>query len=222
MSGAAVKAARKRLGLTQQQAAARWKVSQPYLSLVENDKRRVPDHVAKQLARELPDLSTGLPLEVDVATQALPQVLGDLEYPGFAYLAATRKSRRNPATVLLAALRQEVPARVTVALPWLVRRFPEMNWDWLLDEVKRANLQNRLGYVVSLAREVAAERGELGVAERLRVVEERLEEARLAKEDTLGRSLTDSERQFLRKNRPTRATHWNVLTNLQTRDLRDA
>lgn len=221
MSGAAVKAARKRLGLTQEQAAARWKVSQPYLSLVENDKRRVPDHVAKQLARELPDLSTGLPLEVSVAAQALPQVLGELEYPGFAYLA-TGKSRRNPATVLLAALKQEVPARVTVALPWLVRRFPEMNWDWLLDEVKRANLQNRLGYVVSLARDVAAERGESGVAEKLRVVEERLEEARLAKEDTLGRSLTDSEGQFLRQNRPTRAAHWNVLTNLQTRDLRYA
>jgi transcriptional regulator with XRE-family HTH domain len=216
-----VKAARKRLGLTQEQAAARWKISQPYLSLVENEKRRVPDHVAKRLARESPDLSTGLPFEVNVSAQALPQVLGELEYPGFAYLA-TGKSRRNPVTVLLAALKQDVPARVTVALPWLVRRFPEMNWDWLLDEVKRANLQNRLGYVVSLAREVAADRGESEVAEKLRVVEERLEDARLVKEDTLGRSLTDSERQFLRKNRPPRATHWNILTNLQTRDLSEA
>jgi transcriptional regulator with XRE-family HTH domain len=221
MSGQQLKAVREALGMTQQQAAHRWRVSQPYLSLLENNRRPVPARVARLLARDEPGVATALPLDVPLEAD-LPQLLGSLGYPGFAYLADPR-SVTNPAAVLVAALRQaNVPARVTEALPWLLNRFVDLEWDWLVDEVKRWNVQNRLGYLVSLAMDVARRRHDSAAVSRLERVEQRLEDARLAKEDTLGRALTDSERRYLRDHRPPVAAHWNLLTSLRADDLRYA
>lgn len=105
--------------------------------------------------------------------------------------------------------------RTPEALPWLLLTFPDLDWDWLLPQVKQRDLQNRLGYVVSLARNVAHLQG-LDVA---RVLEERetlLERSRLVREDVFGRSsLTDAERRWLRSNRPPDAAHWNILSDLR-------
>lgn len=219
MSGEQVKRAREHLGLTQQQAARRWKLSQPYLSLVEHNGRRVPARLAILLARDEPQMATGLPLDV-LTSDDLPRLLGSLGYPGFAYLADPHVLA-NPAAVLLAGLQQKhVPARVTEALPWLLVTFVDLDWDWLLDQAKRSNVQNRLGYLVTLAHEVAQKRGESAVVTRLLDAEHQLEEARLAKEDTLGRALTDAERRHLRERRPQAAAHWNLLTGLRAKDLR--
>jgi hypothetical protein len=49
---------------------------------------------------------------------------------------------------------------------------------------------------------------------------QRLEQARLANEDTLGRDLTDVERRHARQHRPVGAAHWNLLTSLRSEDLR--
>jgi hypothetical protein len=152
----------------------------------------------------------------------LPQLLGSLGYPGFAYLAEAR-AVMNPAAVVLAALRTPgVPARVTEALPWVLVTFAHLDWDWLVDQAKLANLQNRLGYLVTLARTAAERRGDAGAAQALTDAAHRLEEARLAKEDTLGRELTEAERRHLREHRPPAAAHWNLLTNLRAEDLRYA
>lgn len=219
MSGDQVKATRNRLGLTQQQAARRWNMSQPYLCLVEHSKRRVPSGLAHVLARDEPQMATGLPLEVPTSDD-LPRLLGSLGYPGFAYLADSN-TVANPAGVLLAGLRQKhVPARVTEALPWLLVTFSDLDCDWLLDEAKRANVQNRLGYLVGLAKEVAQKRGDSAVFARLLEAESKLDEARLAKEDSLGRVLTETERRYLRDHRPKAAAHWNLLTSLRREDLR--
>jgi hypothetical protein len=113
-----------------------------------------------------------------------------------------------------------VPARVTEALPWLLVTFVDLDWNWLLDQAKLANAQNRLGYLVGLARQLAEQRGESTTVARLAAVEEELEEARLAKEDTLGRQLTTVERRHLREHRPPAAVHWNLLTSLRIEDLR--
>jgi len=198
-------------------------VSQPYLSLVEHGRRRVPARLVRLLAREEPHLATGRPLEVPTAKSGdLPRLLGSLGYPGFAYLADP-DGVVNPAAVLLAALRQtHVPARVTEALPWLLVTFVDLNWDWLLDQAKLSNLQNRLGYLVSLARTVAQKRGDSTAFTRLLEAERRLEDARLVKENTLNRALTDAERRHLRVHRPASAAHWNLLTSLQAKDLRYA
>lgn len=221
MSGQQVKAAREALGMTQQQAALRWRMSQPYLSLIEHNRRRVPARLARLLARAQPALATALPPEVHMDAD-LPRLLGSLGYPGFAYLADPDRVN-NPAAVLVAALRHaNVPARVTEALPWLLTRFADLDWDWLVNEAKRWNVQNRLGYVVSLAIDVTRRRGDSAAASRLERVEQQLEDARLAKEDTLGRTLTDSERRYLREHRPRVAAHWNLLTSLRAEDLRYA
>lgn len=221
MSGQQMKAAREALGLTQQQAARRWRVSQPYLSLVENNRRRVPVRVARLLARHEPSVATALPLDVPMGAD-LPQLLGSLGYPGFAYLADPH-AVTNPAGVLLAALRHATaPARVTEALPWLLTRFADLDWDWLVNEAKRWNAQNRLGYLVSLAMDLARRRDDSAVVSRLERVEQQLEDARLAKEDSLGRTLTESERRYLREHRPATAAHWNLLTSLRADDLRYA
>jgi len=221
MFGEQLKAMRETLGMTQQQAARRWRVSQPYLSLVENNRRRVPARLARLLARVEPSVATALPLDVPMDAD-LPRLLGTLGYAGFAYLADPHEVT-NPAGVLVAALRHSnVPARVTEALPWLLTRFADLDWDWLVNEAKRWNVQNRLGYLVSLAMDVARRRVDLAALSRLERVEQQLEDARLAKEDTLGRTLTESERRYLREHRPPVAVHWNLLTSLRADDLRYA
>jgi len=221
MPGQQLKAAREALGMTQQQAAHRWRVSQPYLSLVENNRRRVPTRLVRLLACHEPGVATALPLDVPMDAD-LPRLLGSLGYPGFAYLADPH-CVTNPAAVLLAALRDaHVPARVTEALPWLLTRFADLDWDWLVNEAKRWNVQNRLGYLVSLAMDVARRRGDSAAVSRLKRVEQQLEDARLAKEDTLGRTLTEPERRYLREHRPPVPAHWNLLTSLRADDLRYA
>ncbi len=220
MSGDHVRTVRQRLGLTQQRAAARWRVSQGYLSLMEHGKRPVPVRLARLLARGEPALALALPLDETRTVDDLPKVLGALGYPGFAYLADS-SAVVNPAMAVLAALRaNKVPARVTEALPWLLVTFADLDWDWLLSRAKLANLQNRLGYLVGLASEVAERQGSALAVTRLKDRREALEEARLAKEDTLGRALTDVERRHLRLHRSAAASHWNLLTDLRSEDLR--
>lgn len=223
MSAAQVKTAREHLGWTQKQAARHWKMSQPYLSLVEHGKRPAPARLARLLARDQPQMATGLPVQLPEAESAdFPRLLGSLGYPGFAYLSDPN-ALANPAAVLLAGLQQKhVPARVTEALPWLLVTFADMDWDWLVDHAKLANVQNRLGFLVTLARELVEKRGDPGTMNRLLAVERKLEDARLAKEDTLGRTMTEAERRYVRDERPLAAAHWNLLTRLRAEDLRYA
>lgn len=196
-------------------------MSQPYLSLLENNKRRVPARLARLLVPHEPNAATVLPFDVPMDAD-LPRLLGSLGYSGFAYLGDPHEAR-NPASFLLAALRHpNVPARVTEALPWLLARFVDLDWDWLVNEAKRWNVQNRLGYLVSLAMDLGRQRNDSTAVSRLERVEEQLEDARLAKEDSLGRTLTESERRYLREHRPAPAAHWNLLTNLRADDLRYA
>jgi DNA-binding transcriptional regulator YiaG len=221
MSGLQVQQTRKRQGLTQQEAAHLWGVSQGYVSLMERGQRRVPERLARRLLRSDPNLVTALPLRVtSQAAQDLPKLVGSLGYPGFEYLAE-RRLASNPAAVVLAALKGPlVPARVTEALPWILRRFVDLDWSWLVNEAKLANVQNRLGFLVSLAEELATAKNDLTAARTLGAVRLRLEDARLVKEDTLGRTLTEPERQHFRQHRPEEAAHWNLLTGLRASDLR--
>jgi hypothetical protein len=153
-------------------------------------------------------------------TDDLPRLLGTLGYPGFAYLANSN-AVANPAAVLMACLRPEQgSARVTEALPWLLVTFADgLDWKWVVDQAKLANLQNRLGFLVDLAQELARRGGDSSAAKRLSEVARQLEEARLAKEDTLGSVLTEAERRFLRHGRPELAAHWNLLTRLGVDNL---
>jgi len=89
-------------------------------------------------------------------------------------------------------------------------------------QAKLNNLQNRLGFVASLAKQVS-KRPTSTSEGRERALEELgnlLEESRLVREDTFVKRVnTDVEREWLRKNRSEEAKHWNLLTNWRPEHL---
>lgn len=222
-----LKAARRRSGLTQVVAASRLGLSQSYLSLLETGQRAVTRRVATAAARvyALPPTSLPVPAEprpTRGGAEALVRRLAGLGYPGYAHVRS--RARANPASVVLDAVSEdEVDARVTRALPWVLARYPRVDWDWLVRQAKVRNAQNRLGFVVSLARELAESRNDREAVDSLATAERELEDARLLAEKTLGReSMPQSERTWLRANRSAMARHWNVLSTLTADQVRDA
>jgi transcriptional regulator with XRE-family HTH domain len=225
MSGTQVRDARRSRGWKQADLAGRLGVSQPYVSLLESNRRAVPPRLATKLVSvlglpptELPVSPKSAPLPSELAARAL----GALGYSGFAHLAS--KHALNPAELLARTLRHKnVEARVVEALPWLLVRYPTINWNWLVPYSKQHDLQNRLGFVVTLARELAERRGDAVAVDALKKWEGLLEDSRLQKEDSLaGDSLTDAERRWLRANRSAEAAHWNLLSNVGAETLASA
>jgi hypothetical protein len=161
--------------------------------------------------------ATGSPADAD----RLAIDLANLGYPGFAHLVSRRRATRNPAAVLFDALqRDDLEARLVEALPWLLVSFADLDWDWLVPRVKVLDLQNRLGFIVTLARQVA-ENSKSAAVEQLRRREASLDRSRLVREDAFGgSSITEAEKRWLRVNRSEPAAHWNVLSNLTARHLR--
>jgi hypothetical protein len=196
-------------------------VSQAYVSLLEHGSRLVSRRLLARVQREYALQPTAWPF-VDGANcdpVQLAAALGGLGYPGFAYLRPRR--RLNPAQALLLALKQDrLDSRTAAALPWVALEYSDLDWDWLVERVKVADCQNRLGFVVALARQVAVRRQDTNLASRLTQVEQRLEPSRLAREDSLGQAdMTDAERRWLRRHRPDDARRWNLLTDLRLEHL---
>ena len=222
MTGKDLKSAREKRGWTQLAAARDLQISQTYLSLLENGKRRVSAKLARKLLRNYGVSPTVLPLETPKSTNlgvdAWAQSLAVLGYPGYSYLKG--RPNRNPAEVLLDALGQSnLDSRVAKGLPWLALSYPDMNWKWLVNNAKLHDLQNRLGFVVTLARQVA-ERDAADRAPLLAKCESQLSRSRLVKEDTFcHESLTETEKHWLRQTRSAEAEHWNLLTDLTAQQL---
>ena len=212
---------RRKAGLKQVEAAARLGVSQPYLSQLERGSRPVTSKLARAATALYRLPATALPMPETVKAGApvnpekLARQLAGLGYPGFAHLRPSSKA--NPAAVVLEALLQpDLEVRLSEALPWVLLTYPELDWQWLVDHSKRHDVQNRLGFVVAVARVVAARHADFSPADaRLAAAEQQLERARLAREDTLGReSMPSAERRWLVDNRSPVARHWNMLTSL--------
>jgi transcriptional regulator with XRE-family HTH domain len=223
MDGSWLRHQRELKGWTQQQAAARLGVSQTYVSLLENGRRSLSPRLARKLQRKFavpPTVLPVVPTTVSEDAQSLVEGLAALGYPGFLHFKPGRPS--NPAALLLSALKmRDLEARLTEALPWVAWRYPDLDWEWLVREAKLHDLQNRLGFVVVLARQVAEQKAEGAIRQALAAVEQRLEPSRLAREDTLCReSMTQAERRWLRERRSAEAQHWNLLTGLVTEHLR--
>lgn len=228
MEGQDLKAARKRRGWSQKEAARRLDASQPYLSLLEAGKRVLTPWLARRAARVFGLPPTALPLSTTNFTEGAPsdQVLAEhlanLGYPGFAYLRS-RRLKKNPTDVLLAALaKEDLEPRLTEALPWLLLRYEDLDSEYLVKGARLQNVQNRLGFVVNLARRVAeATAGYGNCVPRLWQLEQELERSRLAVEDTLCRaSLPEAKRRWLEANRPPEAAHWHLLTDWRPETLR--
>lgn len=223
MSGHRVRTTRQQLGLTQQSAAEAWGVSQTYLSLMESGRRPVPEHLVRRLARVAPEAATGLrPSASAVRPDRLDRALGRLGFPGFAHLASGERVNHPASVVLRAVTEANVPARVLEALPWLLVQFADMNWQWLVDQAKLANRQNRLGYLVHLARQLAERSEATSTVKALTAVETQLRDARLLRTDTFREDMTNAEREYLQQHRPEAAGFWNVLTRLTVEQLRYA
>ena len=211
-----LKQARLQRGHTQQEAAARLGVTQAYFSMLENGSRKPSRELARRLMREYGVPPTVLPVS-DAPSNAAPDFLArelaSLGYPGFAHLRrGTRKV--NPAAFLLKALAQRhLEARVAEALPWLVLRYPDMDFSWLVPQARVRNLQNRLGFAVTLAR-LASGNAALQAPEQL------LAESKLAKEDSFCRELNEPERRWLREHSSEQARQWNLLSDLRPDQLR--
>src|SRR5439155_23501444 len=132
-----------------------------------------------------------------------------------AHLRPRNWTPKNPSEVLLSALaHDDLEARLVEALPWLVLRYCPLDRTWLVRQAKLHDLQNRLGFAVTLARGLAERTGDRPKTVALRDLEIELDRSRLAREDTLGRaSLSGAEQRWLRENRSGDARHWNVLTD---------
>ena len=158
-----LRTARQSRGWTQVRAAARLGLSQPYLAMLEAGQRPLTPAVARRAMRVY-----GLPPTVlhpagvapRVTAETLARDLAALGYPGFGHLGRRAGAAKHPGAVLLTALAQtELEARAVEALPWLLLRYWDLDQEWLLREAKTRDLQNRLGFVVSLARELAEREG---------------------------------------------------------------
>src|SRR5712691_5008077 len=219
-----LKTARLAKGLSQVEAAGRLKVSQSYLAMLEGGVRRLTPELARRAMRVYDLAPTALPpSELNVASDqtASETLAGDLAalgYPGFAYLRPRNWKPKNPGEVLLAALAQDdLEPRLVEALPWLVLRYWTLDWPWVVREAKVRDLQNRLGFVVSLGRSLADRAEDEEKARVLADLEAQLDRSRLAREDTLCRaSLPDPERRWLVEHRSEAAKHWNLLTDWTT------
>src|SRR6185437_398895 len=223
MTGERLRAGRLEARLTQVQAARRLGVSQPYLSQLEKAERPVTAELARAAAALYRLPATALPMPESTSEGADPQrlarQLAGLGYPGFAHL---RSLKANPAAVVLGSLVQrDLGARLAEALPWVLLTYPDMDWSWLVRQAKLHDVQNRLGFVVALAKGVASAQPQFrGALEPLSSVEAQLERARLVREDTLCReSMPAAERRWLEERRSPVARHWNLLTGLTADQL---
>jgi transcriptional regulator with XRE-family HTH domain len=225
VSGNELKTLRRQKRWTQIEAAKRLGVSQPYLALLESGKRRLGEAVTRRAVRLYGASPVALPTKSspvrEVEDEKLARELAALGYPGFAYMKGGWK--RNPMEVVLSALaKPNLEARQVEALPWVLLNYPEMPASELVGHARSQNLSNKLGFVTSLARQVA-EKFDSGSSTRvlsLRQLEKQLSESRLLAEGTLCQdSLSDREKNWLRETRPEDARYWNLLTRWKAEHL---
>lgn len=200
-------------------------VSQTYLSLMEKGLRPLGQRFTRKAARVFPVSPVDVPFTSDLWTvpaatnENLAADLAALKYPGFVHLKAG--CVRNPAEVLISALAAaDLEARLVEALPWVVLKYSNIDWKTLTTAAKVRDLQNRLGFMVSVARQYAEEKADFKKARFLRKKEDELEPSRLLKEDTLcDARMTNAEERWLRERQSDIARRWRLLTDLSTKYL---
>jgi transcriptional regulator with XRE-family HTH domain len=223
VTGEALRAAREEANLAQVEAAEKLGLTQAYLSMLERGRRPVTEELQVKAVGVFHLPPTALPLNADspytLDESGLRAELGALGYPGFRSLRGNPKY--NPAGLLLFAIDQEtLDRRVAEALPWLVVKYADLDWGWVLRNAKLNDRQNRLGFVVDVAEDVAKKRGDVERKREIKEIKGVIERSRLAREDTLGdESMMEAERGMLRRSRSAKARHWNLLTDMEAKRL---
>lgn len=226
MTGQELLQARQSRNWEQSAAAVRLSVSQSYLSLLETGKRRITQPIARRAVRVFNLSPAVLPIQKSLATvssvteNVLAGDIAALGYPKFSHLRKKRR-KKNPAEVLLHALRSEnLDSRLTESLPWLILEFSDLNWAKTIKTAKIYDLQNRLGFLISVARRLAHKTGDNHKTEILRKAEIEIARSRLYREDTLCHSsLGTAEKTWLKQNRSRDARFWRLLTDLKPENL---
>jgi transcriptional regulator with XRE-family HTH domain len=221
-----IRATRQQRGWTQHDLARKLGVSQTLVSLWEHGARlpsrsRLAD--LRQLGMEVDPVTLPMRPFRDGTGVDLGQELANLGYPGFAH-CQNGAPLWNPAQVLVLALAEDaLDRRVAEALPWLVLSYPDMAWGWVCQEAKVRDLQNRLGFTLSLAQKLAAQQQRTKVARDLFDLEKELRRSLLAREDTFcSERITESERNWLRQHRSQEAAAWNLLSDLRPEHIAHA
>lgn len=212
-------------GWSQNRVARILGVSQPYVVMLEKGKRPLTDKLVRKFvsashssAAFLPTPKVVDPQHLDAQTMA--ENLAQLGYPGYAYLRS-RRVKKNPSEVLLTGLAQNnLEARLVEALPWLVLRYWDMDFNWLVVEAKKRDLQNRFGFLVNLARRMSERTYNAARTNKLMEFEDVLNKSRLVREDYFLRpARNDVERDWMLQNRTNDAQHWNLVTDLRPEHL---
>jgi transcriptional regulator with XRE-family HTH domain len=210
----------------QSEVATKLNVSQPYLSLLETGKRPVTKTIARRAISVFKLPPSVLPFEdsaeisqTKANENTLSSNIAALNYPKFSHLKKSVKV--NPAQVLITALKlDDLDSRIVEALPWLIYRFADMNWETIFLHAKMHDAQNRLGFLLSLAYHLAVNKGDTEKQKILKELISDLEKSRLVREDSFRRnSLTETEKNWLKTNRSKEARYWKVLSNLAVEHL---
>lgn len=223
MNGFQLAQSRLNKGLEQQEAAEILGVSQSYLSLLESGKRKLNQKLAEKAVKVFRLSPENLPMTenwgnlLESSNTDLAESLAALGYPKFSHLK--KEKLNNPAQVLFIALKnKDIESRIVEGLPWLIFNFPELDWDKLIQSAKMFDLQNRLGFLVNLARQLAKKNHDTDKEKFFLSVEKTLERSRLLQEDSLSK-ITETEKAYLKKSRPKEAKYWRVLSDLSVSHL---
>lgn len=220
MKGLQLKKVRINNRLTQSEMAKKLGVSQSYFSLLEGGERPLSDKLAKKVVNLFHLPPTALPMKTALkslrpATNGkFVKDLAALGYPGYSHVKPS--ALKNPVQVVITALcADNLEGRLVEALPWVLLKFSDMQWKELVEIAKLKDRQNRLGFLTSLARQLAEKSGDPRNTEKFKRREALLERSRLAKEDTLCRAqMTNAEKRWVLSTRSEDAARWNILSNL--------
>jgi hypothetical protein len=172
-------------------------------------RRKFPPH---------PDSIAGWP---PVTNEDFVRHLAAIGYSGLANVEP-HPHPENPAAVLLWGLTAKtLEPRLVEGLPWILLAFSNLDMLWVGQQAQLRNLQNRLGFLVHLAYEVA--RPDPRVAHRtpiLAALLKSIEPSRLAREEALFEAPNEHECDRIRALRGSEAAHWNLFTLLKPEHLR--
>ena len=160
----------------------------------------------------------------------LEKALASLGYPGFAYLVPyfNDQGAFDPTELIQWAVIQDVlDVRLIEAIPWLIAAYAaKIDWGKLINNVREHGAQNRLGYLVCLALDLAESKQSLSHPETRQLLKGsllQLQEIRQSQEQTLMEEWCGPAlRAWMRVNRSREASEWHLLSTLTTNHVQHA
>jgi hypothetical protein len=148
--------------------------------------RPLPARLVSLAVRKLHLAPTALPMLPPLATQFAPVAPDELA-SALARLGSrdsdTKQARGGIQPAFLVAgtlVHLDLEVRIVEALPWILSKFHDLDWIWLIAQCRLLNVQNQLGYLIVLARQLGNSTADVNLKSALF----NLEESRLVVEGT--------------------------------------